>query len=212
MAEVSADVSEHTAVPDDVLTMLYSDQWRSLVRLSWLLLHDQGRAEEVVQDAFLALRQHRSAVRDPQRAVAYLRSCVVNGSRSALRHRAVEARWLLAAAPSAEVAGDQPSAEDIVVSGAEREQVLRLVRMLPTRQREVLVLRYFAELSECEIAQALGISRGAVKSHAHRGLTALRQLIRPSSSAAAYGSRQAGIESDGPVGRAVRPSGSSTLT
>lgn len=184
MAEPASGPTPRPGITDAVLTQLYLDQWSSLVRLAQLLLHDQGRAEEVVQDAFLALRQHGSAVRDPQRALAYLRSCVVNGSRSALRHRAVEARWLLAAAPSAEVTADQPSAEDVVVSGAEREQVLRLVRMLPTRQREVLVLRYYAQLSECEIAQALGISRGAVKSHAHRGLTALRQLIRPSSAAA----------------------------
>ena len=212
MAEPASGPTRRPSITDAVLTQLYLEQWSSLVRLAQLLLHDQGRAEEVVQDAFVALRQHGSAVREPQRALAYLRSCVVNGSRSALRHRAVEARWLLAAAPSAEVTADQPSAEDVVVSGVEREQVLRLVRMLPTRQREVLVLRYYAQLSECEIAQALGISRGAVKSHAHRGLTALRQLIRPSSSAETYGSRQAGIESDRPVGRAVRPSGSSTLT
>ena len=184
VAEPASGPTPRPGITDAVLTQLYLDQWCPLVRLAQLLLHDQGRAEEVVQDAFLALRQHGSAVRDPQRALAYLRSCVVNGSRSALRHRAVEARWLLAAAPSAEVTADQPSAEDVVVSGAEREQVLRLVRMLPTRQREVLVLRYYAQLSECEIAQALGISRGAVKSHAHRGLTALRQLIRPSSAAA----------------------------
>ena len=184
MTEPASGLTPRPAISDAVLTQLYLEQWPSLVRLAQLLLRDQGRAEEVVQDAFLALRQHGSAVRDAQRALAYLRSCVVNGSRSALRHRAVEARWLLAAAPSAEVTCGQPSAEDVVMSGAERRQVLGLVRMLPTRQREVLVLRYYAELSECEIAQALGISRGAVKSHAHRGLTALRQLIRPSSAAA----------------------------
>lgn len=160
----------------------------------------------------MALRQRRSAIRDPRRALAYLRSCVANGSRSALRHRAVEARWLLAAAPSTDLPGDTPSAEEVVISGAERKQVLRQVRMLPTRQREVLVLRYYAELSECEIARLRGISRGAGKSHAHRGLTTLRQLIGPLRSAGAYGSRHSGIESDEPVGRSVRPRGSSTLT
>jgi RNA polymerase sigma factor (sigma-70 family) len=71
------------------------------------------------------------------------------------------------------------SAEDTVLRADEHRAVNDVLLALPVRQREVLVLRYHLGLSEAEIAEALDISRGAVKSHAHRGLAALRRALTP---------------------------------
>jgi RNA polymerase sigma factor (sigma-70 family) len=100
---------------------------------------------------------------------------VVNRSRSSLRHRTVVAKYQPAPPP------DVPSAETYAVAASEREEVLAALRALPRRQRETLVLRYYSDLTEAQIADALGISQGAVKSHAFRGLAALRNLLETSS-------------------------------
>ncbi len=161
---------------DDAVTELYAAHWGPLVRLAWLLLHDAGEAEEVVQDAYVALHRHWSGLRDRAAATAYLRRSVLNASRSALRHRGVEERW----AASVRGGRDDPSvrttasAEDSAVAGLSREALLAALARLPARQREVLVLRYYLDLSESQIAEALDISPGSVKTHASRGLAALR--------------------------------------
>jgi len=160
---------------DAAVEQLYAAHWRQLVRLSVLLVRDVGTAEEVVQDAFVAMHGRWSRLRDPDLALAYLRQAVVNRSRSVLRHRAVVARHAAAApAPLAEPGTDRSS-----VDSARRTAVLEAMRELPERQREVLALRYYLDLSEAEIADALGISRGAVKSHASRGAASLRTLLDP---------------------------------
>ena len=74
---------------DQAVAELYAAHWRGLVRLSVLLVHDQGLAEEITQDAFVALHGRWSRLRSPESALAYLRQSVVNRSRSALRHRKV---------------------------------------------------------------------------------------------------------------------------
>jgi RNA polymerase sigma-70 factor (sigma-E family) len=154
---------------DEALEQLYAAHWRSLVRLGVLLLHDQGRAEEVAQDAFVALHDHWHRLRDPAKALAYLRQTVVNRSRSVLRHQIVVDR---------QAAHDRPLvAPDGSEDRARRSSVLAALRALPERQREVIALRYYLDLSEQEIADALGISRGAVKSHASRGAAALRAQL-----------------------------------
>jgi RNA polymerase sigma-70 factor (sigma-E family) len=153
---------------DDAVTHLYAAHYRSLVRLAALLLHDAGVAEEVVQDSFVAMHGAWRRLADPDRALAYLRQSVVNRSRSALRHRAVVER------PAPPPAPDTASAEHGALIALEHAAVMRALRRLPQRQREVLVLRYYADLSEAEIADAIGISRGAVKSHASRAMAALR--------------------------------------
>jgi RNA polymerase sigma-70 factor (sigma-E family) len=155
---------------DEALEQLYAAHWRQLVRLSVLLVRDVGTAEEVVQDAFVAVHARWSRLREPEKALAYLRQAVVNGSRSTLRHRAVVARH--AAAERLVDAPDPTPASD------RREAVLDAMRALPDRQREVLALRYYLDLTEADIADALGISRGAVKSHASRGAAALRALLQ----------------------------------
>jgi RNA polymerase sigma-70 factor (sigma-E family) len=158
---------------DTALEQLYAAHWRQLVRLSVLLVRDVGTAEEIVQDAFVAVHGRWHRLRDHDLALAYLRQAVVNRSRSALRHRAVVQRHLTStAAPAAAPGADEPA-----LSSDRRGAVLDAMRRLPTRQREVLALRYYLDLSEADIADALGISRGAVKSHASRGSAALRDLL-----------------------------------
>jgi RNA polymerase sigma-70 factor (sigma-E family) len=158
---------------DEAVSHLFVAHYRALVRLATLLLHDPGAAEEVVQDAFVALHGHWRRVRDADKALPYLRATVVNRCRSALRHRKVVRQHLAAAAPPP----DAPSAEATVLRAARAEEVVVALRALPARQREALVLRYYADLSEGEIAEAMGCSRGAVKSHTSRGMAALREVL-----------------------------------
>ena len=162
---------------DEALEQLYAAHWRQLVRLAVLLVRDTGTAEEVVQDAFVAVHGRWSRIRTPEAALPYLRQAVVNRSRSVLRHRVVVDRHLRAEAALPRV--HAPDAADAAVGTDRRAAVLDAMRGLPQRQREVLALRHFADLSEGEIATALGISRGAVKSHASRGSAALRVLLGP---------------------------------
>jgi len=166
-------VASRTGLDADVVVeQLYAAHWRQLVRLSVLLVHDVGAAEEIVQDAFVAMHGRWSRLRDPEKALAYLRQAVVNRSRSALRHRKVVDRHVEREGGLA--TGTSPDASVAALDAARRDAVLDAMRRLPTRQREVLALRYYLELSEAEIAATLGISTGAVKSHASRGAAALR--------------------------------------
>lgn len=158
---------------DEALEQLYAAHWRSLVRLSVLLVHDQGAAEEIVQDAFVAVHHRWNNLRSPDLGLAYLRQAVVNRSRSHLRHRTVVTAHLARSTAPDDEPGPDAGVGDVV----RRAAVLDALRQLPERQREVLALRYYLDLSESEIADALGISRGAVKSHASRGSAALRTLL-----------------------------------
>lgn len=158
---------------DEAVTWLFGAHYRPLVRLSSLLLHDLGAAEEITQDAFVALHARWRHLRDPDKAVAYLRQSVVNRSRSALRHRGVVDRFLRRQAPPSTA----PSAESGALAAVEHAGVLAAVRALPARQREALVLRYYGELSEAEVAEAMGVTAGAVKSHTARALASLRRVL-----------------------------------
>lgn len=161
---------------DTAVEQLYAAHWRSLVRLGVLLLHDQAAAEDVVQDAFVALHGRWRHLRDPERALAYLRQSVVNRARSLIRHRGVVQRHVatVVAEPPPQPTGD---AESRLLTTARRDEVLHALARLPRRQREVLALRYYLDLPEAEIASLLGISRGAVKSHASRAAAALRDQL-----------------------------------
>jgi RNA polymerase sigma-70 factor (sigma-E family) len=139
-----------------------------------LLVRDVGTAEEVVQDAFVAMHGRWGRLRDNDLALAYLRQTVVNRSRSVLRHRAVVDRHVRSTDPRTSTAA---SSDTGALDRARREAVLEALGQLPDRQREVLVLRHYLELSEAEIADALDIARGSVKSHASRGSAALRALL-----------------------------------
>jgi RNA polymerase sigma-70 factor (sigma-E family) len=154
--------------PDRAVIELYSQHYRALVRLAALLVRDTQTAEEVVQDSFVAMHGGWERLRDTEKALAYLRQAVVNRSRSVLRHRTVVDKNLQKAPP------DMPSAEHGALVLLERSAVVAALRGLPDRQREAIALRYYADLSEAQIATAMGISRGAVKSHTSRGMAALR--------------------------------------
>ena len=168
-----------TPGPGPDLAALCDAQWHALVRLAVLLVDDLADAEDVVQDAFLALHRKRAGLRNSAAAVSYLRTSVVNGARSRLRRRAVARRHL--ASEMAVVAGrGEPAmagAEDAVVVAAEHAHMIAALRALPRRQREVLVLRYWSGLSEAEIADTLHISKGTVKSAASRGLDTLERSL-----------------------------------
>ncbi len=156
---------------DQAVTALYSANYRSLVRLAAMLVRDAGTAEEVVQDAFVAMHGGWRRLRDPDKALSYLRQAVVNRSRSVLRHRAVVEKYAPKGLP------DAPSAEAGAIGELERSAVVDALHRLPARQREALVLRYYADLSEAEIAATMGISKGAVKSHTARGMSAMRNVL-----------------------------------
>jgi RNA polymerase sigma-70 factor (sigma-E family) len=158
---------------DEAVEQLYAAHWARLVRLSVLLVRDTGTAEEVVQDAFVAVHGRWDKLREPDKALAYLRQAVVNRSRSALRHHGVVTRH---AARETEPL-PAPGADEATLDSDRRGAVLDALRALPRRQREVLALRYYLDLSEAEIADTLGISRGSVKAHASRGAAALRDLL-----------------------------------
>jgi RNA polymerase sigma-70 factor (sigma-E family) len=153
------------------LHALYLDERTSLLRLASLLLPEVADAEEVVQDAFVRAYLAWNRLRDPDKALAFLRSAVLNGARSRLRHQRVVARFR-PFKPTIASAAELTALEHV-----ERAHVVEILQTLPTRQRECLVLRYLLELSEEETAQALGISRGSVKTHVHRGIAHLAGFL-----------------------------------
>jgi RNA polymerase sigma-70 factor (sigma-E family) len=156
---------------DAAIEALYDAHYVGLVRLAVLLVRDLGTAEEVVQDAFVAVHGRWHRLDDHDRALGYLRTAV--GQQGAVGAPAprVVARNVPALLP------DAPGADTASLDSERRRAVLDALRALPQRQREVLTLRYYLDFSEREIAQTLGISQGAVKSHASRGAAALRQLL-----------------------------------
>ena len=164
----SAQSTGRQLTADEAVTQLYTSYYSSLVRLAALLLRDGPTAEEVVQECFIAMHDGWHRLRDNDKALSYLKQAVVNRSRSVLRHRSMVQRNAPKPAP------DMPSAEQDAMSLLERSAVIAALKALPDRQRQALVLRYYADLSEAQIAKAMGISHGAVKSHTARGMAALR--------------------------------------
>jgi RNA polymerase sigma-70 factor (sigma-E family) len=179
MADTGAPGALSSGSADAALTDLYAAHWVALVRLAHLLLRNRSRAEEVVQDAFVAAYPRLARLREEGNALAYLRRSVVNGCRSEFRHLGVEERYLTTATGSADAPGrtSGESAEAAAVRHGDDAALLAAVHQLPPRQREVLVLRYYADLSERQIAETLDISPGSVKAHAFRALTTLRGTL-----------------------------------
>jgi len=161
------------------ISLLYETQWARLVRLVWFLLRDQQAAEDVAQDAYIATYRNWDRLRDEEAAVAYLRRCAVNGARSVLRHLIVVRRETEAEASRADAAGrlTSPSSDEAALNRLDGDQLMAALATLPNRQREVIVLRYYSDMSEAQIAEALDISAGSVKTHAYRGLRALRDRM-----------------------------------
>lgn len=158
----------------DEIAELHALHYVRLVRLAVALIDQRESAEEVVQEAFLATIRRWPHLRDPAAAEAYLRRAVVNGSRDRLRARRVRR------AASIPQPGQIRGPEDEVLLLEEHRALIAALWTLPRRQREVLVLRYFSDLTERETAAAVGISIGGVKSSAHRGMAALRRALADS--------------------------------
>ncbi|MET9064260.1 SigE family RNA polymerase sigma factor [Streptosporangium sandarakinum] len=150
---------------------LFAEHHLGLVRLALLMVGDQATAEDVVQEAFARTHAGRRRLRDPGRALTYVRSAVLNGARSVLRRRAVAFRR---AAPY-----EPPvwSAEHAALLGEERREVLTALLGLPKRQREALILRYYLDLPDLEIAEVMGIRAGTARSTIARGLAALARTL-----------------------------------
>jgi RNA polymerase sigma-70 factor (sigma-E family) len=151
---------------------LYRTHRMRLVRLAILLVDEPATAEDVVQEAFTGLHRNWGKLRDAAAAVGYLRTAVVNGSRSVLRRRKTAREYVPPHAVNAR------SAESLAMLSTEHQAVVSALSKLPPRQREVLVLRYYGGLSEAEISEAAGISKGTVKSTASRALEALQKAMQ----------------------------------
>ncbi|MGW1074957.1 SigE family RNA polymerase sigma factor [Streptomyces sp. NPDC002537] len=163
-----ADEAMAAGTTVDHLTETYRAHYRSLLGLAALLLDDTASCEDVVQEAFIRVHSARNRVRDPEKTLAYLRQTVVNLSRSALRRRILGLKLLSKPMP------DMASAEEGAYEQLERDQLITAMRGLQRRQREVLVLRYFADMTEAQVAETLGLSLGSVKAYGSRGIAALR--------------------------------------
>ena len=159
------DVEREAAV-----TRLFASEAAQLQRLA-TLLGAGHEAEDVVAEAFCDLHRRWSRLRDPETAPAYLRSVVCNLVRMRLRHLQVVRRSPPGAPP------DVSSAESEVVLREDQLEVVRALRDLPERQREALVLRYWLDLKESEVAAAMGITAGSVKAHTSRGMAALTRAL-----------------------------------
>ncbi|MEU5533329.1 SigE family RNA polymerase sigma factor [Streptomyces sp. NPDC020362] len=166
----TADTTDAAVVGTTVdhLTETYRAHYRSLLGLAALLLDDTASCEDVVQEAFIRVHSARKRVRDPEKTLAYLRQTVVNLSRSALRRRILGLKLLSKPMP------DMASAEEGAYDQLERRDLIKAMKGLQRRQREVLVLRYFADMTEAQVAETLGISLGSVKAYGSRGIAALR--------------------------------------
>lgn len=177
-AEAGADAERPVVAGTTVdhLTETYRAHYRSLLGLAALLLDDTASCEDVVQEAFIRVHSARNRVRDRDKTLAYLRQTVVNLSRSALRRRILGLKLLSKPMP------DMASAEEGAYDQLERDDLIRAMRGLQRRQREVLVLRYFADMTEVQVAETLGISLGSVKAYGSRGIAALRVAMEAAQS------------------------------
>lgn len=169
------DVGVAPSPPDrttEEIARLYHTERHRLLRLAALFVSDHASAEDLVHEAFAALQRHWPSLQDRSAAAGYLSVSVANGARSLLRRRRVALRRLRAAEPDEMDAADAP-----VLLAEEHRAVVAAVRALPKRQQQVIALRYWSRMSEAEIAAALGISAGTVKSSAARGLVNIHKQL-----------------------------------
>jgi RNA polymerase sigma-70 factor (sigma-E family) len=167
---VAAEAPEPADTAAGAVTALYREHALGLTRLAFLMLGDRPAAEDVVQDAFCALYRVWDRLSAHDNLVGYVRVSVLNGCRTS-RRRARRA-------PRPEAMPPAVSAEDGALAGEEKRAAVAAVRRLPPRQREALVLRYFAGLSEQETARAMNVSLGTVKSTTARALAAVGKMLR----------------------------------
>jgi RNA polymerase sigma-70 factor (sigma-E family) len=159
----------------DELAALYVRNYRSLIRLAALLLDETAACEDVVQEAYVSLASGRrlDRMRDHDAALAYLRTTVLNLARSSLRRRMVASKY-------APVVHKSDRVEDGVNQVVDRTAIVIAMRTLPRRMREAVALRYYADLTEAQSAEVMGVSVGSVKSYTSRGLERLAEQLRVS--------------------------------
>lgn len=155
----------------EAVTALFDEHYTRMLRVAAMLLGDASAAEDVVQDAFMSVHAAWGRIKDTSQAAGYLHRCVVNTARSRLRRRAVAARLPLTRRTVA------PSAEDDALAELGTGPLLTALRSLPRREREVVVLRHYLDLSERQTAEALGLQPGSVKAYGSRGLATLRSTL-----------------------------------
>jgi RNA polymerase sigma-70 factor (sigma-E family) len=175
---VEADVLNQ-APPDEAttaVTALYEAHAVGFVKLAVVMLGDLRAAEDIVQDAFCGLYRRWHHLHDSGKALPYVRSAVLNACRTQLRGRGRTQRRELA-----QSAASTPSPEEGALLAEEHREVLAALRKLPPRQREALVLRFYLDLAEPDIAAAMAISQGTVKSTTSRALAALGRLLKEDS-------------------------------
>jgi RNA polymerase sigma-70 factor (sigma-E family) len=162
---------------EEAVAALYQASALSLIRMAYVMLDDLQGAEDVVQEAFYGLYRRWNGLKDADHAIFYVRAAVLNGCRSVLRRRAVRHR-LLADQPDQRPAA---SAEAMVIKGEERDEVIRALTRLPHRQREAVVLRFYLELSDEQIARVMDIRESTVRSTVYRALEALGRDLKETS-------------------------------
>jgi RNA polymerase sigma-70 factor (sigma-E family) len=171
-ASVGAMAKVRGAERDAVLSAVFRASSSELVGVAALLLDERGLAEEVVQEAFARTYVAWPRLRDQSDPLPYVRRAVVNLARGGLRRRMVARRHQLGAPRAV------PSPEVAVIEHEQSVAIANAVAALPRRQRECVVLRYFADCSVGETAATLGISDGAVKQHVHRAMVSLADVLR----------------------------------
>ena len=157
---------------DREVAALYLTHYRPLVRMAALLVQDLAAAEEIVQDSFVAVHGAWRRLPDAEHALSYLRRSVVDRSRAELRRHVVVDKLAPRLAPGLPGGHGEASIE------VERSAFISALWTLPPREREVVVLRYFADLPETQVASATGISETAVKAYAAQAMSSLRTELR----------------------------------
>jgi RNA polymerase sigma-70 factor (sigma-E family) len=170
----AVQMAESDAAAAAAVSMLYEETAVSLIRLAYVILSDRQAAEDVVHDAFCNLYRRWDRLADAEGAAHYVRASVINGCRSVMRRRSVRSRKVLYELPAA-------SPEAAILGSEERAELIRAVDRLPHRQREALVLRFYLDLPDEEIARLMDIRPGTVRSAIHRALAALGQTLRDGS-------------------------------
>ena len=161
------------ARPDSLVEELFATEARSLVRLARIFCDDADSAEDLVQEAFIRLDRTAGSIRDREKAPAFLRSIVINLARDHNR------RGLMSLRHQPSIPRPDPPGEFDDDTGAviENAEVLAAVRRLPDRQCTCIVLRFYLGMSEREIGETLGISKGSFKTHCRRGMSALEAAL-----------------------------------
>lgn len=154
---------------------LFEAEIGALVRLARIFTDDKNAAEDLVQEAFIRLYRSAHRIEHDAKSAAYLRSIVLNLARDHNRRGLLSLRHL----QSAELSDGPESPDDMVVRTESQAEVIDALRSLSLRQRECLVLRFYFDLSEREIASTLGISSNSVKTHCQRGMASMRALLEP---------------------------------